>query len=295
MAVYANCTDHMFIKEEGTFYVKELAMTLRQFQERGLETYVIPLMAGAAVPSDLRDDWEEESVDFDSLLHQGDSKLPDPQFNAGDPNDIHVEAKPVGSRWAYSPSGRQIERELLVPESDAWRIRALRRFVRNKRGVYIGYCGGHQLCGVAMGATLDRVESQGLEAKSHYNTDHPLWIEHDTLMSALVQAGEIDMNSVHNWVLTDMGPELPIEVTARSTEPGGGVVEVVEHKLGLGIGIQGHTEYLLDAETNPDGPGHKITDGLARYIEVFQLVRERHGKVPEGCLRSVLLSVYLGE
>jgi len=119
----------------------------------------------------------------------------------------------------------------------------------------LGICRGHQMLNVALGGTLythipaqfkTDIDHQASEYYEHHYLAHGIKVEKDTLMSAILGAESLKVNTRHHQAVKDLAANL--QVTARATD---GLIEGLElpgHPFFLGV--QWHPECLQDIENH---------------------------------------------
>ncbi len=130
------------------------------------------------------------------------------------------------------------------PERDEFEIKLVHEVLRRELPV-LGICRGMQVLNVALGGTL--VQDIPAFVGSTYHDDperprdgiaHKVDVRPGSILSGLVGAGQVEVNSFHHQCLDRLAPGL--EVTARSED---GVVEGVELQgRPFVVGVQWHPE-----------------------------------------------------
>ena len=140
-----------------------------------------------------------------------------------------------------------------VPDLDATEAAVLRRALERDLPV-LAICRGCQLLNVVCGGTLwQDIAVQGAGDPAHdgetagtprAETVHPVVLEPDSLVSAVLLATVVGVNSLHHQALRDIGTGL--RVVGRSPD---GLVEAVEMtERGFVLGLQCHPEELSATE-----------------------------------------------
>jgi putative glutamine amidotransferase len=139
-----------------------------------------------------------------------------------------------------------------VPDLDATEAAVLRRALERDLPV-LAICRGCQLLNVVCGGTLwQDIAVQGAGDAAHDGesagprdrTVHPVALEPDSLLSAVMLATAVGVNSLHHQGLRDIGDGL--RVVGRSPDGMVEAVEMPEH--GFVLGLQCHPEELSAAE-----------------------------------------------
>jgi len=112
----------------------------------------------------------------------------------------------------------------------------------------LGICGGEQLLNVALGGTLiqhipDEIQAALAHEQPNPRTEpgHTVTVAPDSLLSRIVGANTIAVNSAHHQAVKDAAPGCAVNATAED-----GVVEGIEltgHPFC--IGVQWHPEYHI--------------------------------------------------
>lgn len=203
-----------------------------------LQAYVTALVqAGGApvlIPSDLPEaSWDVLARRLDGILFTGGGDIAIERF-AGQPHPK------VGG----------------VDEArDAIELGLARSAAENKTP-FLGICRGLQLVNVALGGTLyTDIFDQAPGALKHNNENpdiykertelvHPIRIETNSHVSALLGTAHLQVNSLHHQGVRDLAPSLRASAFAPD-----GIIEAVElpgHPFG--IAVQWHPEWLTDQE-----------------------------------------------
>jgi putative glutamine amidotransferase len=113
----------------------------------------------------------------------------------------------------------------------------------------LGICGGQQLLAVAFGGTLiqhipDEVAGALAHEQPNPRTEpgHQVEVSPDTLLSRIVGAPKLAVNSAHHQAVATPGQGAVVNAVAPD-----GVVEGVEHPgYRFALGVQWHPEYAVD-------------------------------------------------
>ncbi len=119
-----------------------------------------------------------------------------------------------------------------------------------QRGIPIlGICRGHQFINVALGGTLYQdltlVAKKTFEHESdwRYGTSHPVELEKDSRLAAILKQSQIDCNTNHHQVLKKVAPGLKVVGIC----PTDGIIEACEAQDGRPlITVQWHPEMMLE-------------------------------------------------
>jgi putative glutamine amidotransferase len=118
-------------------------------------------------------------------------------------------------------------------------------------------CRGHQELNVARGGTIDteiqdlpgRIEHRGIgdSVEERYGPKHAISITPGGVLHAILETGEIMVNTIHRQGISGLGNGLTIEATAPD-----GTIEAmsVAGASGFNLSVQWHPEY--QARNNPD-------------------------------------------
>ena len=138
-----------------------------------------------------------------------------------------------------------------IASVDAWRDRVeialIRRVVAQKQPLF-GICRGSQVLNVALGGTLHPEVDEVPEIDRHTfypdfpfdRLSHPVQVAEDSLLSAIVGAPIVQVNSLHHQAIDRVAPGLRVVASA----PDGMIeaVEVIDHPFALAV--QWHPEAL---------------------------------------------------
>jgi putative glutamine amidotransferase len=117
------------------------------------------------------------------------------------------------------------------------------------RGVpMLGVCGGMQLLNVALGGTLHQdIVLELPQAKPHQQThdraqpQHPVEVFDGTHLAEAVGKGQLMVNSTHHQAIENVGTGLLVSAKAPD-----GVIEAIETKDGVAMGVQWHPEMMIE-------------------------------------------------
>jgi putative glutamine amidotransferase len=153
----------------------------------------------------------------------------------------------------YGEETRADCRTEAVPDLDATEAAVLRRALERDLPV-LAICRGCQLLNVVCGGTLwQDIAVQGAGDAAHDGetagtprdqTVHPVALEPDSLLSNVILATAVGVNSLHHQALRDIGEGL--RVVGRSPDGLVEAVEMPEHRFVLGL--QCHPEELSATE-----------------------------------------------
>jgi putative glutamine amidotransferase len=134
------------------------------------------------------------------------------------------------------------------PARTSFELTALRLALARKLPI-LGICGGMQLVNVAFGGTLLQDISRELpQAKSHEQKhdrsqpQHPIDVRDHTQLAEAVGRGQMMVNSTHHQSVSKVGEGLVVAATAPD-----GVIEAIETRDGLVVGVQWHPELMVDS------------------------------------------------
>ena len=130
---------------------------------------------------------------------------------------------------------------------------ALARWALAKELTLLAICRGHQVLNVAAGGTLiqdisthipDALNHSSVAGRPKSSVAHTVEVKAGSRLAALVEAGDLGVNSAHHQALKAMGDGLTI--TARASD---GVIEGVEladHPFC--VGVQWHPEVMVESQ-----------------------------------------------
>ncbi len=112
----------------------------------------------------------------------------------------------------------------------------------------LGVCGGMQLINVALGGTLHQDIALELpQAKQHQQAhdrahpQHPVEVLDGTHLAEGVGKGQLMVNSTHHQAISAVGTGLIVSAKAAD-----GIIEGIETKDGVAMGVQWHPEMMID-------------------------------------------------
>jgi putative glutamine amidotransferase len=195
------------------------------------ETYIQAVLRAGGIPVAISPSVPKTS--FSDLLQRLDGFL----FTGGpDIDPVLFEGVPHYRVYGIDANRDELEMDLV------------KGAVANKKP-FLGICRGIQVINVALGGTLfTDIEDQVPGALKHdyypgYERDylaHPVSVDDGSLLSRIVNAGALQVNSLHHQAVKDVSPRLrPI---AYSPDHLVEAVEVQDHFFGLGV--QWHPECL---------------------------------------------------
>jgi putative glutamine amidotransferase len=157
----------------------------------------------------------------------------------------------------------------LKPERTTFELGLLRLALARKMPV-LGVCGGMQLINVAHGGTLFQDLAKELPAARPHQQkhdraqpQHPVEVKEHSQLGECVGRGQLMVNSTHHQAVKRVGEGLVTTATAPD-----GVVEAIESKDGLVLGVQWHPELMIDS----------VPPNLGVYKALVNKARDRrHG------------------
>lgn len=136
----------------------------------------------------------------------------------------------------------------LKPDRTAFELGLVRAALARKLPV-LGVCGGMQLLNVVHGGTLYQdLATEVPSARPHQQRHdraqphHPVEVKDHSLLAECVGRGQLMVNSTHHQAVRRLGDGLWVTATAPD-----GVIEAVESKDGLVLGVQWHPELMIDS------------------------------------------------
>ncbi|TCT45027.1 gamma-glutamyl-gamma-aminobutyrate hydrolase family protein [Martelella mediterranea] len=159
------------------------------------------------------------------------------------------------------------------PGRDANTLPLIRRAIERAMPL-LCICRGIQELNVALGGTLVS-EVQELEGRIDHrqpaegNRDdafvirQPVTIAEGSCLAGVVDAGEIQVNSLHRQAISDVAPNLSVEATAPD-----GTVEAVSviGAKNFAVGVQWHPEYWAST----DAPSRKIFEAFGDAVRAYR-------------------------
>ena len=135
-----------------------------------------------------------------------------------------------------------------------------------------------QLINVAFGGTLTQDLSllkaplQHEQSEPRAEAGHGVEILENTLLSNIVGSSQLGVNSTHHQVIGDLGDDLMISASASD-----GVVEAIERRITLLVGVQWHPEAMAMPEQQrlferfiAEAQKSALTAGLHARCQVFK-------------------------
>lgn len=171
------------------------------------------------------------------------------------------------SRYGEDPHP---ELGLVHPARDNAEYRALTAALRCEMPI-LGLCRGHQLLNVYFGGTLYQDIATEMPGQlTHYQMaewgehHHDALVRRGTLLDALLDDWELQINSFHHQAIRDLAPELVISALAED-----GMIEAVEHRdYPWMLGVQWHPE-RHEASAPISDPNRRIFQGFRDAVLAF--------------------------
>lgn len=193
----------------------------------GAMPVILPALAGA--------------LDLDSILDRVDGVL-----LSGSRSNVHPSLYGEEPTTAHEPYD---------PARDATTLPLIRRAIERAIPLF-AICRGYQELNVALGGTLHteiqtfegRMDHRSPEAPTsdqRYAIRHKVQIVRQGCIGKVLQADDIDVNSLHRQGLADLAPNLQIEATAPD-----GTIEAVSvtDSAAFAVGVQWHPEYWVRSD-----------------------------------------------
>ena len=205
----------------------------------------------------------EEVASLDTLLDRLDGIL---LSGGADLNPLYLGEEPLPGLHDICPQRDEAELRLI-------------RMAFHRQIPMLGICRGIQMMVAALDGTIyqdlkTQCKNQPLvkhsQELSREYASHTVWIDDNSLLRGLIQAGTLAVNSFHHQAVRDAGPHL--KVVAQSAD---GVVEAVESKEHKSLlGVQWHPEcFILRGDESMLPLFRWLTDEALNYREAREVHR----------------------
>ncbi len=122
---------------------------------------------------------------------------------------------------------------------DTFEMKLMRKALEMKKPI-LGICRGCQLLNVALGGKLNQHVENHLHLEDRTKISHKVILE-DGIVKGICNVNEIDVNTVHHQVISDIGENLKVECYNEDRH-----IEGISYKNSFALGVQWHPEMLCN-------------------------------------------------